>query len=112
MDPNLAYRQNIFTYFAKSLKYIVPACILGISVERATKYVQTRYNLSPLISLVFQLILAILVLFVIEKYVSAQFATNWQSTSPGLFFVSIYFSLQPSLYDNISRLPSIINMGP
>lgn len=95
------YRSGILPYYTVSAFYIVPSIILGIICQNITAYVQTICNLTPLTALIFQLVLAIFMLYVIEVWISPSFGANWQSITPGLFFVSIFFGLQTSMYNNI-----------
>jgi len=98
------YRHNIFSYFGRAMIHIIPAYMLGINIERLSIYLQKKYNLDPLVMVVLQLTIAILIFYIIEKYISLQFAFDWQSAVPGIFFTAIFFNAQPSIVDNIKTL--------
>lgn len=101
---------NIFTYFGYCLMHAIPGLILGISIEYFTEYLQKHYKLKPLVAFIVQLILSILVLFVIETYISIEYAQQWQNITPGLIFIAFYFSTQPSLYSNTEKIAASLGL--
>ena len=107
MDNNFEYRKGIFPYYKTVAFYSVPAIILGIACEKIVFYLQKKYNLKPWFAILLQLILATTILYIIEMHISLNFGSNWQIITPGLFFVSIFFGLQASLYNNISSIVPI-----
>lgn len=98
------HRSGIFPYYKVSLYHIVPAIILGALCQHISQKVQDKYDLKPLYGIIFQISLMIAILYTIEVHVSLLYSSQWQSITPGLFFVSIFFGLQSSLYDNIIKI--------
>jgi hypothetical protein len=98
------YREGIIPYFKVSLYHILPAIILGAMCQRFCAYIQERYNLNSLAAIIFQLIVMVFILYIIEIRVSMLYGSQWQSITPGLFFVSLFFGLQTSLYNNIANI--------
>jgi len=101
------YKTGALHYFGVTTLYVLPAIVLGVLCEKITRYLQTTYNLNSFVSIIIQLFLAILFLFVVEYYISPKFGENWQAITPGLFFVSIFFGLQASLYANVFAITQI-----
>lgn len=98
------YRDGFYEYYLITFFYIIPAIFLGIICQKIMKHLQTKFNLDPLTSIIIHLLLLTFVLYIVEIHISLQYGTNWQSITPGLFFVSIFFGLQLSLYDNLDKI--------
>jgi hypothetical protein len=104
MDNNFYYRNGIVPYYETVAIYSIPAILLGIICEKTIAYLQKKYELNPVVAIILQLVFVTLILYIIEMHISLPFGSNWQSITPGLFFVSIFFGLQVSLYNNIFLL--------
>lgn len=102
------YKSSIPHYFGITLCYSIPAIILGVICEKFTHYFQNKYMIDPLIAIFMQLFAAITFLCIIELYVCPSYGTSWQGITPGLFFVSIFFGLQSSFYNNIHNITPIL----
>jgi hypothetical protein len=107
MENKFEYREGIVPYFKNVGFHVVPAIILGVICEKITHYVQTKYNLRPWITIILQLLLITLILYTIEIHISQSYASQWQDITPGFIFVSIFFGLQLSLYNNIVLLTTV-----
>ena len=94
------YNNNIPYYFLAIFLNVVAAFILGILVDSFADFIQTKYNLSPLVAIVFHLIIATLVIYFIQFYISKEWANQWSTTTPGIFFAAIFFGLQVSVITN------------
>jgi hypothetical protein len=65
---------------------------LNKPLQGANRYIRT----------VAKLLVPALLLFLIHQW-SPRFATDWQSTTPGLFFVSYFFGLQGDLMSDLTK---------
>jgi len=98
------YKTNVFQYYKITGYHTVSAIIIGVLCEKTCNYIQLRFKMSPLFMLCLQLVLSIFLLYLIEIYICPSCGVEWQAITPGLFFVSIFFGLQTSLYSNISSV--------
>lgn len=98
---DIDYKTGVLQYFGVTALYVFPAIVVGVLCEKITRHIQINYELSALIMIIIQLFLATLFLYIIEYYLSPKYGSNWQEITPGLFFVSIFFGLQSSLYANV-----------
>lgn len=95
------YKSSLGTYVIYCLLFTIPAIILGLAINRITMEIKKWLNPPIVLLVLIQLLIAILVLYIIETYISSKFSSGWQSNTPGLFFVAIYFGLQTLLYADI-----------
>lgn len=103
------FEQGPHHYFKVTALYVLPGIVIGVLCEKITRYLQTKYKLNPLVAIIIQLFIISVVLYLIEFYVSPEYGSNWQSITPGLFFVSVFFGLQSSLYSNIFIVANMNN---
>ena len=101
---------GILQYYQITSYFVLPAIVLGVVCEKITSYFQNKFNLSPLVAIIFQLILVTLLLYIIEMCISYEYGSQLQSITAGIFFVSILFGLQVSLYTNIFTLAKNIGL--
>ncbi len=94
------YDENLLSYTTHFLLLSIPAIVFGYSINYFMKYIKKYYNYSPLTLFIINLLLSILLLYIIEKYVSPQFAKRWQEINPGIVFVVFYYTLQTELIEN------------
>mgnify|MGYP001003832233 CR=1 FL=1 len=80
---------------------ILSGIILGAFVEKISRYVNKKFGSK--IAIIFQLTILLLILYVIQFYMSIFFAHQWQTITPGIFFVAIYFSIQTTLFTNLTK---------
>ncbi len=106
----MEYKTGISQYYKVTAYFVLPAIILGVVCEKMTAFFQRKYNLSPLVAIILQLILATFLLYMVEIHISPEYGSQWQSITPGLFFVSIFFGLQASLYTNIFNLAQSVGL--
>ena len=97
-------RKDFPTYTYQIVKHSLPGLFVGIGIDNIVKNLQCRYKLKPLIWIVVQFVIMIVVLYLVEKYVSASYASEWQNVTAGLFFVSFFFGSQVNLMTNIRSL--------
>ena len=98
------YRDGFLDYYMVTILYVIPAIILGTMCEKCIEYVQQTYNLTPVVAFILHVLLLITILYIVEIHISTTFGENWQAITPGIFFVSIFFDLQVSLYKNMDKI--------
>ena len=94
---------NIISFVTDCLSLAIPAYILGIIIEKYFERLTIMYPNKLLILGFTQLIVSISILYYIQTYISSSYAYDWQHTTPGLFFGSIFFGIQSHLYSNIYK---------
>lgn len=103
----MSYADNILQYGKYTVYHVVPPVILGILCEKTVSYLQIKYKLSSITAITLQVFMIILVLYVIETYVSKSYAIQWQNTTPGLFFIPFFFGVQYTLFNNIAKIANL-----
>jgi Na+/H+-dicarboxylate symporter len=101
-----SFKQTFASYYQKCALHIIVGIVLGIVIDQLCKKIESAYHINPLIMVIFELTLIIIVLYVIETFISGIFALEWQSITPGFLFVSLFFNLQTTLINNINDLLS------
>jgi len=92
---------NSFLEFGlKCFGFAIPGIILGTLVERVIERLKKEKNFSPVNLLFIQIFLSSVVLYIVQHFVSNRYAEEWQSTTPALLFVSLFFGVQSSLAKN------------
>ena len=94
-------KPNFFEYFSTTGIHIIAAIILGLTIETITE--QLQYNLhfmTPLVALIFQLTISLIVLYLMEVHFAPTFASQWSLFTPGLFFGTLFFLIQDSIFKN------------
>ena len=94
--------QNAATLVA----YTLLGVAAGVGVNRLNKFLETKLpraykNRYASVGLKMVPIAAVVLL---AQALAAPFARNWQSTTPGLFFVTFFFGLQSSLMEDLTSL--------
>lgn len=80
--------------------FSVIALLLGAFVTYIIFNIQQTFNLSIMSTIIINLLITISILYIIETVISPSFSEEWHTTTPGLFFVAIFFGLQILAYDN------------
>jgi len=106
----LATQQHLqlWPYYKSGLLHSAVAILVGVSIEftvsRLRRATSERVRKQLVLWIFVQLSLTLLVLYVIERYISARFGKQWQSDTAGFFFVTILFVVQPTLLENLLAL--------
>lgn len=92
------YKLSVINFFERSLILGVVAYILGMYIEKSfiKKSKKWKYELFYLGCI--QFIINIFILYLIEIHVFQNFSYELNYTTPGLFFVSIFFGIQLNMY--------------
>lgn len=101
------YKLSIATFFERCLVFGIIGLFLGIIIEKYFTRLSHKYPNNKLALGISQLLINILLLYIIEIKISEKFSDEWQDTTPGIFFVSIFFGVQAHLYDNLLERPSV-----
>ena len=101
-----SYRRNMFTYSYSILKHVLPAILLGVTINRISKEIEKRFKLTPIPMVLIQLFLSAVLLYLLEtKFLrSSSYDEEWQITTPGLFFSAAFFGVQTNLSNNIMKV--------
>lgn len=87
--------------------YALVGIALGMATNRINEYAETELSVRayahPVTSVGMKLIPTAATLLALQA-VSGRFAADWQATTPGLFFVGLYFTMQTSLTKDLARL--------
>lgn len=78
----------------KCLLYGVIGLILGLTINFITEKTINNFRLPKMLKAFMQITLCAILLSFIQFYISKDFSEQWQSTTPGLFFVSVFFTVQ------------------
>ena len=95
---NYAYRNSLIIYFKKCFLYALIGIILSLVINYLILNIQNYFNLSLFVTVLTHLLISILVLYTAEILIMPSFGEEWQTTTPGLFFASLYFGIQIVLY--------------
>jgi F0F1-type ATP synthase assembly protein I len=101
IDGLHGYRKNLGTYALRIAVHAVPAIVVGLVIDKVFKKIQDTWKLKPILMIVLQILVIIAVLFVFER-ASISYSNEWQSNTPGFFFVSFLFGTQFNLFNNIA----------
>lgn len=95
---------------ARNLGGILVYSVLGFGAGIATNLANKRLDsklaaayANRLVAIVLKLLLVGVVLASVEL-AFAQFAAAWQATTPGLFFVTLFFGVQTSLMEDVTAV--------
>ena len=100
------YRKSPLKYFSVNLFYFGIALLFALLINRASSAAKARFNLSLWPTIMFQILLNILLMYVIEMHISTEFALDWQETTPGIVFTSVLFGSQILLLNNLTNFVS------
>jgi hypothetical protein len=89
--------------FVNIVIYAIMGIVLAMITNKIYSHVD-KFELDSKIKLAIKFLIFGSVLYYVHHYISKEFASDWQSTTPGLFFVSMYFGLQPNLMNQIAQL--------
>ena len=105
-DGVFSYRQNLLAYCYDILKHVLPAILLGVMINRASKEIEKRFELRPIPMILIQLSLSASLLYVFETMLlrGSSYDEEWQITTPGLFFSAAFFGVQTQLQNNIMKV--------
>lgn len=99
-----SYKRGITNYVQYCFLYTVIAILTGLIVDILCRYIQKYLIKNGIIMIIVQILLVSIMAYIIERYLHRIFAETWQETTPGLFFVSVFFGVQFNLFINISKI--------
>jgi len=89
----------------QSILYSIIGIGVGIGTNKLSKQVTDMLGLKDAwTKTATQVVVISVVLALIQTYVSASFASDWNNITPGLFFVSFFFGLQGEVMSSIAQL--------
>lgn len=84
--------------------YTVVGAICGLLTNMINKtIIKTKFPKPSPVTVLLKTLVCGFTLLTIQSY-NRDFAYDWQSTTPGLFFVSVFFGLQTDLMADITAL--------
>ncbi len=98
------YRSTMYLFYTSCLINFAAGTLSGIIIDKACAMAQKRLSLRPFTLIVLQLLMLMSVLYIIETKISVKFAEEFQTTTPGLIFTSVFFLVQTNLMTNINEL--------
>ena len=75
--------------------------VFGLLINIFAKKILQLFNLSLLTKAVIQILFSTILLGFIAIYFMPNFSTTWQTQIPGLFFISIFFGSQYTMYKEL-----------
>ena len=95
--------KNFIQFIIHCYLIAFPGFFLGMSVEKISE----KLDGYPKISGFFQLTLNIFILFLLSNY-TERFASEFQKTYTGLFFVALYFNSQTNFINRLGNLKNLL----
>jgi hypothetical protein len=105
-DGLFSYRKTMLSYCFDILKHVLPAILLGVTINRIAKELEKRFKLAPIPMILIQLSLSAVLLYLLETQLlrASSYDEEWQVTTPGLFFSAAFFGVQTQLQNNIMKV--------
>jgi FtsH-binding integral membrane protein len=91
-------------FLRNSFMFITSGIVLGVGLDYSIYHLQTKYKLSPLETIVIQLLSSIALVFIINFYISSNFIELLLSESSGIFFVALFFNSQFNFINNMRSI--------
>jgi hypothetical protein len=106
----LVTHESFFTYVYQCLLFAMIGLVLSGALEWLFHHLdqvdETPQHEAFIMTV--HLCMAIVVLYIMEKHVSPSFASSWQHTTAGLFFVAFFFRLQPTMIKSAYSVQGMI----
>jgi hypothetical protein len=100
-NPNLSVSSMTIENFVWSIIGI----LLGLSINQFCTFIFEKYKITNKIyKIIIQIFLCSIILSYIHVKMNNYFGWTWQNITPGLFFVSFFFSVQYNIFNDINLL--------
>jgi len=100
-NPNLSVSGMAIENFVWSIIGI----LLGLSINQFCTFMFEKYKITNKIyKIIIQIFLCSIILSYIHVEINNYFGWTWQNITPGLFFVSFFFSVQYNIFNDINLL--------
>lgn len=100
-EPNMSVSKMTVMNFS----WGVIGIIIGLLVNQFSIKLFKEFNITnKLYSIIIQVFMCSLVLSSIHIQANNYFGWSWQNITPGLFFISFFFSVQYNIFNNINLL--------
>lgn len=99
-----SYKRGVLSYTQYCFLYTIIAILTGLIVDILCRYIQKYIVKNTVLMILIQILLVSIMAYIIERYLHRIFAETWQETTPGLFFVSVFFGVQFNLFINIGKI--------
>lgn len=87
-------------YVVDCLVFAAAGLMLSGVLEKVFRVLDVKWENDDLLMLLLQVIIAATCLYILEHTFSREFASAWQRTTTGLFFVAFFFRLQTTMVKN------------
>lgn len=96
---------NFIEMTSMSFIWAVIGIVLGLLTNNGLVMIFNKYykNGNKIVKLIIEILTCSVVISALHLYINNYFGWTWQNITPGLFFVSFYFSVQYDLFDNLSQ---------
>ncbi len=98
---------DFLTLSATSIFYATIGVVLGLIANKmAAAFIKNDYSATGKIwiTLLAQFVASAIILAAIQTWLSPSFSLRWQTTTPGIFFLVGYFSVQTHLQRTLSAI--------
>lgn len=92
------YKISVIHFFERAIFLSIIAYSLGMYIEKNIIKISKKWKYNLFYLGCIQLLINIFILYIIEIHISTKISDEWQDTTPGLFFVSIFFGIQLNMY--------------
>lgn len=101
------YKPNIYIAKFIGMNYIwsIIGILLGMAINQFCIKIFKKFNIKSKITQInIQILVCSIILAIIHTNINNYFGWSWQNITPGLFFVSFFFSVQYNAFNNISLI--------
>jgi len=100
-NPNLSVSGMAIENFV----WAIIGILLGLSINQFCTFMFEKYKITNKIyKIIIQIFLCSIILSYIHVEINNYFGWTWQNITPGLFFVSFFFSVQYNIFNDINLL--------
>lgn len=89
--------------FLKCFIFGLLGLVLGLSVNTAATVILKMFKLSRVVKALLQILFCSAILGLIFANYSKDFVYTWQNEIPGLFFISVFFGVQYTMYTDLQN---------
>lgn len=106
------YKHNFFAYFGRTVFLLLPGAVIGYYIDQTIKQIDYRFyskkkkyeRLQAFISVILQTLAIVIVMYVLQTMISHGYTQEFITTIPGAAFMSMFFGVQRTLFQNVAIL--------
>jgi hypothetical protein len=92
------YKLSVINFFERTILLSILAYVLGMYIEKSIIKISKTWKYEQFYLGCIQFIINIFILYIIEIHIFNNFSYELNYTTPGLFFVAIFFGIQLNMY--------------